>query len=114
MLLFHDYKALHLVGLLFFIMSLVKLHSGSAHGKFLKPFMFSSAFLTFSTGTILMVRWGLATDVPPWIWGKYISLVGLLASIWLPRPSSKIAWVRFPFIGLMLIIGVVCSIYKPI
>jgi lipopolysaccharide export LptBFGC system permease protein LptF len=114
MLLFHDYKALHIVGLLFFLMALVKLHSGASYGKFLKPFLFSSAFLTFSTGTILMVRWGLSNDVPPWIWGKYISLIGLLLSIWLPRPASRWAKVRFPFVGLMLIIGVVCSIYKPI
>jgi hypothetical protein len=114
MLVFHDYKALHIVGLLFFVMALVKLHSGGAHGKFLKPFLFTSAFLTFTTGTILMIRWGLSSQVPPWIWGKYISLVGLLLSVWLPRPSSKFKVIRLPFIALMLIVGVVCSIYKPI
>jgi hypothetical protein len=110
---YHDYKALHLVGLLFFLMALTRFHTAANVGRFFKSFLYSSAAVTFSTGTVMMYRFGLHESIPLWIWMKYLTTLMLILSLWLPRPGSKLNPLRPWGVYLLVVVAVYCSVYKP-
>jgi hypothetical protein len=110
---YHDYKAVHVTALLFFIIALVRFHSTQEHGRFFKSFLYISAFMTVSSGVSLMLRWGLDESLPLWIVGKLVIVLALILSLWWPKKTSSVAKFIIPYICILLLVAVVFSIYKP-